>query len=308
VPEADHRSYSLFNRQAPFMFESRRINKSITGRPLSAAILVAGFLVSAGCAQEHVKFTEFKRADEKITQAELKQLLKIVNSLPEKRLPDLSSAYARPPEWIESRTLSVGELVVEEEKRLENRTSVEWIARELQGKRSLQRTLKRHDVTGEQFVGLTLAIGVALSKTTLRENQDLDRTIQRGQKEIETLRADERPFSELRPEEMHSILQRAVWITRLDRAKRLKLVPPENIALVQQHRKALEAIFPRDFLANPLDAVADRLDEQGLPFEELPETGSDEGMKWDAQTAIRGTDPPDPEPLPAASAGFSAKR
>ena len=57
----------------------------------------------------------------------------------------------------------------------------------------------------------------------------------------------------------------------------------------------LEPIFPGEFTSNPLDAVVDLLEEQGLPFEELAESGSDDQIEWNADEAEFGTDKPDKE-------------
>lgn len=52
-------------------------------------------------------------------------------------------------------------------------------------------------------------------------------------------------------------------------------MPPENITLVRKRWKNLAKIFSAPFTENPLDAVADLLEERGLPFEELFEIGTD---------------------------------
>ena len=170
---------------------------------------------------------------------------------------------------------------------LVERTSVEWMAAGLRPHTALERALRREQMTVDQFVGLSLAVGIALAHGAVADDDGLDRIIERGAKELQTLRDDERLFSELSRDSRHIVRTKAVWITRLDRASRLGRVPPENAALVEKYRERLEPMFPPEFLSNPLVAVADRLEERGVPFEELPETGSDAHIPWDAAKLIR---------------------
>ena len=201
-----------------------------------------------------------------------------------------------PPDWDEGRTFEVRELVDREIKMLAERSDVEKLATHLPKNRPLLRALRREQLTPEQFVGLSLAIGVALSRSTLRDDQDLDRIIEEGERKIDELKQNAKPFHLHSQEGKHRVLRQAVWITRVDRAKRLKTVPPENyVDLVQKHGESLAAIFPEEFTVNPLDAIADLLEEQGTPFEELAESGTDAEIDWNENEAIVGKDPPDPE-------------
>ncbi len=253
-------------------------------------------LVLAGCADTSLEFREVKRIREKVTDAEMNTFLQIINSLPDRKLPKFPSVFAPPPDWDQENTYGVSELVEREIKMLAERSDVEKLAIHLQRNRRLQRTLRRKQMTPEQFVGLSLAIGVAISRSTLRDNQDLDTIIEEGERKIDELKQNVKPFHLHTQEGKHRVLQQAVWITRVDRAKRLKSVPPENyIELVQRYRKDLAGIFPEEFTANPLDAVADLLEEQGTPFEELPESGTDAEIEWNEDEAIVGREPPDPE-------------
>ena len=259
-------------------------------------ILLFLHLLLAGCADAPLEFTEVKRISEKVTDADLNTFLRIVNSLPDEKLPEFPSVFAPPPDWDQGRTFEVSELVEREIKMLAGRSDVEKLGTHLQKNRRLQRALRREQLTPAQFAGLSLAIGVAISRSTLRDDQDLDKIIEEGERKIDELKQDMKSFHLHSPEGQHRVLQQAAWITRIDRAKRLKLVPPENyIDLVQKHGEKLAAIFPDEFTANPLDAVADRLEERGTPFEELAESGSDTEIEWNEADAIVGKDPPDPK-------------
>jgi len=251
--------------------------------------------VLSGCADKSIEFTEVKRIDEKVTEPELSTLLGIISHLPNETVPQLPSLFAPPPQWSADRTLPVDELVIEEQRLMEGRQSVEWMAARLHRNRSLQRVLRRRNMTPEQFVGLVVSIGVALSRNTLRDDQELDELLDRGELALDDLRQNTHRFSSLRPDERHRVLQQAMWITRLDRARRLQMVPPENMALAQEHRDVLARVLPAEFLQNPLDAVADLLQERGIPFEDVTDARSDTHIPWMRDAAIYGTDPADPE-------------
>ena len=107
--------------------------------------------------------------------------------MPEGRLPPLPVVFAAPPEWPPSRTLPVNELLAEEQKAIDERWDVERLAERLGRHRRLARILKQERLTAEQFVGLSLAIGLALSRGTLRAEQDLEQIVERGRQAIERL-------------------------------------------------------------------------------------------------------------------------
>ena len=183
--------------------------------------LVCSLAFSAGCADDTLDYTETKRIDEKVTETELQTFLRIIDSLPEKKLPQMPPVFAPPPEWNQARTLPVNELVNEESNLIEERSSAEFLARQLQRNRPLQRALRREQMTPDQFVGLSLAIGVSLARNTLRDKQNLDKILEKGEAAIDRLKNDNRPFSSLRQEAMYYVLKQAVWITKADRVNRL---------------------------------------------------------------------------------------
>jgi hypothetical protein len=273
-------------------------------------VLMVLALPPLGCMSEDLEFTEVKRLDEKVTEEELATLLRILDSLPEKKLPDMPPVFAPPPVWNQARTLPVHELITEERALIDEHWSVEWLARSLQRNRPLLRpllrALRREEMTPEQFVGLTLTVGVAMSRSTLRDQQDLQEISKRsardqqeiskrGKTAINRLRGTlgPRPFSSLSREASHFVLHQAVWLTRIDRANQMALVPPETIMMVREHWDDLAGRFPEQFTTNPLDAVVDLLEERGMPFEELGD--SDEQIEWDPEMVIVGHDEPDSE-------------
>jgi hypothetical protein len=249
----------------------------------------------AGCEEKPLTYTEVKRLDEPIHDSELRTFLRIVNSLPDKTLPALPSVFPDPPSWNTSRTRPINELVEEELAALEDRWSEDWQVKhlDLRKNRSLALALQRENMTPKQFIGLTLAIGVAVSRCTLPDELDADRLIEQGTVIVEQLRADTRQFSSLGEDRRHDVLQQARWIMRLDRTKRLSGVVSDNMALVRKHHAALQKIFPPEFLSDPLDPLVDRLEEQGVPFENVEGRVTADPVGWDRRSAVIGRDAPD---------------
>jgi len=136
----------------------------------------------------------------------------------------------------------------------------------------------------------------------VRPDQDLRLIVEQGKRRLGKLRVQTQRFNQLQPDERHVVLTTAVWITRIDRARRLMQVPPENLALVKTHYDRLKAIFPQEFWANPFDSIADQIEELGMSFSELKQTGLDAEIEWKESEALRGMDSPDPDPreIPAA--------
>jgi len=255
--------------------------------------VLGGTASLAGCLEPPLDYTELKRVDEKVTDAELSSLLRIAQSMPDGRLPRFMHVLEDLPEWNPSRNLPVAELVNEQQRLLDGRWSVDRMTEALASHRALQRALRRERLTVKQFVSLMLTVGVALSRSALRENQDLNAILQNGQVAINRLRRDERPYSSLRKSGMYYVSQQSHWITRVQRTRYLRIVPPYNIQLVNAHRSDLEAAFPPQFLLNPLDPVGNPAEEWGIPFGELSDSGNDAEIRWDRSTAIIGTAVPD---------------
>jgi hypothetical protein len=253
-------------------------------------LIISGLLALPGCADEQVEYVEVKDIDERLTDEELESFIRIIEALPDQKLPPLPPVFAEPSEWAPSRTLPVNELLAEERKLVDERWNVETLARRLERNRRLARLLQKERLTTEQFVGLTLTIGLALSRGTLRDDQDLDDIRDRGREAIERLNRNTRSFAAHTPEGRHYVLSQAAWLARLDRAEHLQLVPRENVELIAPRREKLAGMFPPEYTANPLDAIADPLEEWGTPFEELAESGRDDELTWDRADALIGTD------------------
>jgi hypothetical protein len=257
--------------------------------------MTACCLFCFGCSKESLEFTEVKRQSEKVTQKEYESFIRVIESLPKKRLPDFSPVLIPVPKWSKSRTLRINDLVSEAQTEISDRWKVEEVARQLKRKRSLQRVLRREKMTTEQFVGLTLTLGIALNRNTIRENQDLNQIVTFGDQVVRKLKTDKRLFHKLTQEGRLVVLRNAVWITRIDRAQRLLDVPPENMKLVETHQETLAKIFPDYFTNNPLDKLIDTTEEFGIPFETLRDSGFDEITQWEKRNPIIGYDTLDAE-------------
>jgi hypothetical protein len=254
--------------------------------------VLAAATVLSGCADPTLKFTEVKRVSEEVTPSELRTFLEIVERLPEQKLPPFPDLYLPLPNWNSERTLPISDLVDAEQLSLVERWGTQRLVDALSQSRRLDRWLVRKRTTREQFIGLTLAIGAAVSRSTVRENQDLAGILTKGERKVSGLRSRGEPFNTLSPEAMHNVLHEAAWITRHDRARRLLSVPDRNVELVLKHSEKLVKLFPAELTRNPFDDIADRLDEQGIPFEELPGNDKFDALSWDPEDAIVGRDDP----------------
>ena len=263
----------------------------MTARSLTIATGV--LLLISGCREDVTHYREVKRIHEKVTEKEMQQFLAVVGELPDGKLPELA-VYRPLPNWNPRRTLPVGELVKEEQKLLERGWDVEWHEGQLKRNRHLVRALSKHKLTLQQFIGLTLAIGAAVSRSALRDDQEPEQYVSKGKQNISDLMKDERTFAKLSREDRFNVHRKAGWLTRSDRATRLLDVPPENIILVRKHSEKLAEIFPQEFRINPLDGIADLLAERGMPFEELDSSGRDADLTWDRSKAKIKHDDPDP--------------
>lgn len=263
----------------------------------SVAIVVALLLLCAtGCGDIELKDRTVKRIDEPISAANVRAYVEVVRHMPGKKLPNLPPLFLPPPEWNPERTLPVSDLVDSELLALEERWDYEPLVQLLPESRSFDRWLLRKRMTREQFAGMTLVIAAALSRSTIRPEQNLDEIIARGEATRNELRKLNVPFNSLPPAMMHDVLHRAAWLTRYDRAERLASVPVENVKAVTRYFEHLAPLFPSTVTENPFDAITDRLEVEGVPFEELPGGESLDVLTWNKAMAIVGRDEPTMQP------------
>lgn len=247
--------------------------------PRHLLLLTAAVLCLAGCEQEKLEFTEVKRIHEPVTAAEFASVKRIIEHLPERRAPAIPQVFLPPPLW-QNRSSPIRDLYEEELRRREESWDPSRLGLVFERHKLLVRELKKEKLTPEQFAGLLLTLGAALCRNEVPEGVDLAALSQRSRPFLEELARDQTPFSTLSREAQFAILQKAMWLPRKARAEKLRQVPPENLALVRKHRDWLAEALPNEFLTNPADEIRDLLEERGMPFEELPESGSDENILW----------------------------
>ncbi len=257
---------------------------------MAIRICILWLILLCGCGEETLDYTEVKRIDELVSTDELKSILRIARSLPDNRLPKLPNIYTSPPVWTAERTLSVKELIAEEEETIRRRNDIEQLAEYLGHNSRLDELLKKERMTREQFVGLFITVGVAMSRSTMTEEADFEEIIHDGRAALRPLQRDQTSFATYSEDQQFFILQQAKWLTRIDRAEKLNLVPPENLQLVREHNDLLAPIFPEELQSDPLQAVTNPSEEIGTPFEDTAATQFDQKIRWSPQDAILGSD------------------
>ncbi len=247
-------------------------------------------LLMGGCAEEPIPFHEVKHPHERLKVSELNQYLRIVKSLPDKKLPPLPGLFTPVPQWDSNRELSIKGLIKEEKRWLPNRWFSEAVLAKLSNNRALMNALKKENLSIEQFLGLTETIAMAAARTHFEDIDELRVIVRTGKYELAQLSHLEDVFSSFPEEEQYEIIRKAAWLSRLDRAQNLLKVPDENTTLLQNHWDVLKPYLPEDALQNPLNDIVDSLLVYGMPFEETPESGFDNKMKWSAddETAYIG--------------------
>jgi hypothetical protein len=233
-----------------------------------------------GCDVPELDYTEVKRIEELVTDSEFDAFLAIAGKLPGGKLPVEFNPFLPPPDWSPDRTLPVSELVDAELQRQEARWSPERMARTLPDARQLERLLRRHRITREQFTSLGLVLGATLSADSLPASRNLAATIKQGEPILRQLKADHRLFATLSDDEAYQTLLKAGWISLFERAQRLQRVIPANLELVRRRRDELVAVLPPDFNRDPLAEFAHLLDQTGLPFTEQSDSGYDDDLSW----------------------------
>ncbi len=248
-------------------------------RCLRAGIVLVAMTVCLsifGCKkkEEAAAPPEIKRIDQVVTEEELDLFLKVIDRLPGKNIRDFPEVFTPVAGWTVGRSLPIGELVREEIERTEEHWDIHQLARRLRHKKPLMRALQRYEMSSQKFVSLALALGLATARTTIRPEQDLARLAEDGEIKVKHLRNEPFLFSSLSPEARATVLRQGMWVTRLDRAKHLLQVPPENVELVRKHLQQMNDLFPEQFTTNPLDPVADVLVEIGVPLKKAQQSAT----------------------------------
>ncbi len=252
----------------------------------SLSIAVCFLLV--GCAEEPSPFTETRKPDQVILPEEWAAFQRIIEALPASKLIEMPAINPPLPNWIETRSLPVNELVAEEQKALAEAWNLEVVLPRFEQTQALQRALDDERMSFEQFVGVTLTVSAAMLRAQLADDFDFE-DFKRGiNEDVVVLQRDRRLYSAMTPDARHQVLRDAISLHRLDRMERLSLVPPENVLLIREHKDFLAASMHPRYRKDPLDDVKDLLTELGLPFVEKSGSGSDDHLEWDPAEAIGG--------------------
>lgn len=262
------------------------VSAILVRRGIAATLCVLVVVTVCGCEDPGSPLVSHKHPDERISKRELEVLKRILGKLPQPLWTDWKNCFVGTPDWPDTRTLPVSELVDEEQRRLNDRWDAELLAARFDQSRPIKLVLRRERVTSEQFASLLLSVGLAMSRSYVPESFDLDAYERRGMEVAKQLKSDGRPYESLTEDEREQVLYRAVWITRLDRATRLLQPSAANVALVAGEAEFLKQTLPAEFLRNPLEELADPLEEHGVPFIELPESGSDAEIPWSRSDAL----------------------
>lgn len=253
--------------------------------------LAALCAVLSGCGEEAAPSPRVISIADPITSEEWAQFERLVKSLGDEGLKDWPCVYPPLPDWQPARTLPVADLAAAEQRLLDEHWNPQQVAAQITHRSHVMKQLRQVGMSAEQFAGLMLAVGAATARWQLASQEPSEEMLRRGRKIVHDLQHDSRIFSSLEVDERVRILDQALWLHRLDRVQRLRQVPAENVELVRQHAAWLAEVLPPCFLGHPLAEIADLLGEQGLPFIELPQSGSDLQLEWDPATAIVGGQP-----------------
>lgn len=248
--------------------------------------IAASLLLMVGCADEPSPFTETRLPDQVVQPEEWKAFARIVEALPDSKLLEMPAVYPALPNWIETRSLPVQELVTEEQKTLAESWNVDVVRKEFTMSKALKRLLEDERMSPDQFVGITLTIAAAMARAQLDEDYDFQDFFRTANEEVTVLQRDRRLYSAMAPDTRHQVLRDAMWLHRVDRMTRLSKVPSENVMLVREHQELLRQVMPKRFQRPPLEDVTDLLAERGLPFVEKAATGYDDHLQWSPADAL----------------------
>lgn len=263
--------------------------------------------VLVGCEEPLLEYTEVKRPDERISAAEFASFKKIVSELPDGKLPELPDVFLPPPDWQPNRTLSIAELTSLALTEGKDRWAIPFLSRSFKNSKRLTQLARREKLTVEQFLGLYLTIGIAHARTQTIPVAALKALEKQSLVELDTMRRDDRPMVSLSSEARDDVLTQGIWLARLQRAQLLLMVPDENLSLVLKHAEFLKTSLPGQFLSDPIEPVANRRDELGMPFDDSDPSRDDATLDWSQLTwkSDRTTLPelPADSPLPTEPTG-----
>lgn len=244
----------------------------------------------AGCGPVKPINTKQVRVDDLLTPADIKQFLEIAKELPEGTLRDVPPPILPTPKWDSERTLPVRELVSLEFRALEQLWKPSGFLAALPKGKEFTRFMKRKQVSPERFASLAYAISLALWKSSIPTEINVDAHMKKSAVVVNELRQDNRPYHTLSPDVAHELHRRTAWIGEFDRGEQLAVVPQLNVKAIQKSRQKLAELLPAVYLTSPFDTRLDRNLDIAMPFDDLPGNESFELLEWDPKNAVIGTD------------------
>ena len=260
------------------MFGGFRILTCITARCLLAALSVSVLL--SGCGGHVEVGVHVKELSEEVTSEELERFLAIVDRLPGKKLPAFESPLTPPIRWEKGQEKSIERIATERIEQLESRWTSDFLTPFFVRNPKLRWAMASAEVTPEEFAGLALSFGTALSRSSLPTDADLSGLTKLTIEGVKKLKKDGRSLAMLPPDEQYRICQQSLWIPLQDVITHFAMVPESNLRLAQANRERLAKAFPPEFSENLLQHYEKILNNSGLPFEDLTETGITDLTAW----------------------------
>ena len=248
-------------------------------------VCITAGLVGCGGHQEHHEHV--KELTEEVTPSELEQLLAIIDRLPGGKLPTFDSPMSPPTRWALGQEKSIERIAGEKLDQLEERWTPGYVSQTFVRNPRLRWAMASAEMSPENFSALILSVGVALSKSSVPPETDLGNLLKRAREGAQKLNEDRRSMATLASDEQYQIVQQSLWIPLLDLMTHYPMVSDGTLQLVKQHRARLEKAFPPEFTENPLPYYDKILNNSGLPFEDLPETGITDLTAWDPESTAR---------------------
>lgn len=240
---------------------------------------VCGISILAGCMPELPTLEGVQEKSQPLSATSWDALRRIVEAMSVDARSKLPRWLPVCSFWQESRTLEIAQLAVEEQGKLVEFWQPKRYQNDLAWEKSLRTALLSEHVTLEQFIALTLCVGVACS-SKLASKELADSLLQRrGDLAIERLSSDHRIYSKLAADERFAVIRDTEWLSRMELLSALRSVPAENVTLVTEQASWIEAHLPEHVRPDPKELLMDRRRQNGVPFEELPTSGSDSQLR-----------------------------
>jgi len=255
-------------------------------RKIALGVCLAATLL-AGCAGQQEQQLHVKELTEAVTPAELEQLLKIIDRLPGKKLPAFDSPLTPPTRWALGQEKSIERIAAEKLDQLEQRWEPSSLVQYFNRNPRLRWALASAEMSPEVFSGLVMTVGVALAKSSLPPDTEIEVILKRANEGARVLHEDRRSLAILPPDEQYQIAQQSLWIPLFDVMKHLPMIPEDSLQLVEQQRERLVKAFPPEFSENLLIHYEKILNSSGLPFEDMPETMITDVVTWNPDIASR---------------------